>query len=273
MWGAVDDYSCLVILKLRVNRGYLAVLATFAHMEVMMQFKRFLPIILIASFIATPAQANFKESIKDFFAAPDKATATTDKSYERAGWRETSERLVLSMLQNGISFKNGKLDLQLQNAAVKTRDVFFKVAGYKMLQDAIKDASGIDKDIYKKHAAHWVEDGLDLVFRGIKYAGGDQEDKSVQKYMAKDFAPYIIRKIIVRLVHNKLIGYTNLNAPKNIASAYQTARGIPLVGIQVDDASKKAVEYAYDSTLEYGLKIFVKHIKPKIWAAGHAKQA
>lgn len=188
----------------------------------------------------------------------------------RSTCREVSEQTLLAILHNSIDIIDGKVVIDLKKGLTKTRDGMQKFAVYELLHKAI--AQGLEKGgvktPYKTSLKPWVDDGLDVVFRGIKYSNDESKEQTLTAFFKDDFGPYMVKKKTVWLARKIVHSVARKTLERyeygriGIAS-YELLRMVPLIGIELEELSRKALEHLYDKGLDLGKKMFNTYI-PKI---------
>jgi hypothetical protein len=190
---------------------------------------------------------------------------------ERSAPRDVSERIILSLLHNGLTIKDGKLIVDPKKALTETRDNLYKGITYKFLDKAVLEAlqkagqfTNDKKTTYKTYVSPLVGDGLDVIFRGVKYLNDDSKEQTVTAYVKNDLAPYLVKKKIVWLTMFAVRKALEQNEQgRKLLALYEIAQLIPFIGIELEDAPKTILGFLYDKGLENGKKIVQKFVIPK----------
>lgn len=223
--------------------------------------------------IQSPVFAKFENPLLDpkYVADYPQAAQLHATFGDKSEIRKMVEQLFLVIVHGGSQLQNGKLLFSLKQGITTARDALQKKATYGLLDKTVREIKALH-DIAEKHAQSkgnfdkeafeqaykdtvkiYVGDACDFIFRGINYMNNPLKEQTVTAYLKDDIIPYFIKKKIVWLTQ-RAIRQALECSPQGalIAGAYDIACVIPVVGTELEELPKIALEFVYDKGMNAG---------------------
>lgn len=197
---------------------------------------------------------------------------------DKSDLRKMVEQLFCVIMHGGSQLHNGNIIFSLKQGLITARDAFQKKATYGLIDKTVreiaekkaKEQPDFDKEIFKQNYDNstkiYVGDAADFVLRGINYMNNPLKEQTFAAYLKSDIIPYFIKKKIVWITQRGLrAALERFTYGVLVAGAYDIACVIPVLGTELEELPKIALEFVYDKGLAKSQELIEKYkVKPTI---------